>query len=292
MDEQEKLALLKRVERDAGNYLERCTVPLLYADPVSFRVIGTCVLFAIAETYFAITAGHVAEEAGKCFGKLPIYIPTNRNGEPFVHLRKLTCHYTERQPDSKFYHDVVDLGYLIFDRETSAQLASCYHFIRFQDVDFRDAFVDNSMYILFGFPGEDIHTSHSSGTFTYKPTQIVANLYRDERGPLDTFDPAINVAFHFHESVALAWPGRLFENQDPSGMSGCGIWRIVRNLSQLGEWTVDDMRLVGIEHTWNWEAGALIGSRIGYVLRDITVRFPDLKAAIDSTLFFSKDAIA
>lgn len=60
------------------------------------------------------------------------------------------------------------------------------------------------------------------------------------------------------------------------GVSGSGLWRLHATGEDAGTWSVDRIKLVGIEHHVIGRQ-VVIGTRIRHVLAGLADRFPDIE---------------
>ena len=63
-----------------------------------------------------------------------------------------------------------------------------------------------------------------------------------------------------------------------SGMSGCGLWRIVPDSKvEMEKWTADKVRLVAIQHRWNAKRHYILGTWVSYAIGLIWKEYPSLR---------------
>jgi hypothetical protein len=71
----------------------------------------------------------------------------------------------------------------------------------------------------------------------------------------------------------------------PNGLSGCGVWRLTPK--PASEWTINDRKLIGVEHTHGNRKEQLIATRIEPVIALLGTGYPDLVPAIEKELKLS-----
>ena len=72
-------------------------------------------------------------------------------------------------------------------------------------------------------------------------------------------------------------------HEQVQGISGCGIWLIAdrRWKKSLDQISLDECKLIAIEHTYDEKAGIVAGTWIDLVLMMIGMKFPETKRALD-----------
>lgn len=152
-------------------------------------------------------------------------------------------------------------------------LSQSHEFARLADADPAGEEPANGIHAVFGYPLE--LANHSNG-LTSEAIFYPSNLTK-----LPDLDPGLSIALEIH-------PEMVDDNGDrarlPSlgGISGCGIWRLTLKGDPIDDWTVDRIRLAGIEHTvktGHW----IRGVRIRHVLAGLATRFPDLAPCVALT---------
>jgi hypothetical protein len=133
------------------------------------------------------------------------------------------------------------------------------------------------LYLAFGYPSAWFKVEEWSEPrplpFVGKPTT-----------PADSkmYDSRVHFALGFErEAIQLPLSGQeLVEDRLPKlqGISGCGIWRIIRKGKPLGAWNEDMIRLVAIEHHCKHDA-YMLGTWMRVVIERIGVEYPSAKRA-------------
>jgi hypothetical protein len=73
----------------------------------------------------------------------------------------------------------------------------------------------------------------------------------------------------------------------PNGFSGCGVWRVTPRLPD--QWTTNDRKLVGVEHTHGSKKQVSKATRIEAVVKLLAEGYPELVPSIEAGLKASGD---
>jgi hypothetical protein len=179
---------------------------------------------------------------------------------------------------------VFDVAAVVLDARTVAALSQRVSYLRCNQVDTCDVHPGDRRYIALGYPTENF-APFAGGRFVKSPgVGFHGTPYAGEEVPLQGYDPTthfalsfdLNSSVHMERSTQSGW----VQSPRPvhlNGISGCGMWHIHDNLSDVGQ----QPRLVAIEHTWSQTRGAVIGTRIGVILQMIRLRYPELRNAME-----------
>lgn len=94
---------------------------------------------------------------------------------------------------------------------------------------------------------------------------------------------AINLKY---PSSAINLHGEEIASDEPDGISGCGVWRIgdTRSVQLGGNWSVDKVKLIGIEHGWFPSSRRVHLTPIHIAIQMIYKEYPDLRKIMDLNL--------
>lgn len=260
----ELLATTQRITREAEDWVLERTVPL-YArtstgDPVPH---GTGILLRIADASFVVSASHVLHEPDREL------LAATAHGGKFLSLGGHTFQHTEDQRD-------IDIGFMRLNADLDEAIGKTKSFLRLDQVELCPPAEDDWLLVV-GFPGQLSNTDTARMIIAPNPWCFSGSVCME---PLASFTEGV--------SIAVSLPKEIYdETGEPSRVpalkciSGCGIWRVMsRRDAVRGNWTVDSIRLVGIEHTV-LERKAVKGVLATHVISAIRAKHRDLAPAID-----------
>lgn len=247
--------------------MSRYTTSLLTPDPRgsegAAQLAGTCVFLRIADKHFLVTAAHVADIAFK--HGLPFAVPRKAGQAAFPLLLNF---------DAGYYSEPDDISVLELDALTTSELKGFHEFLVINDFDPRPLHPDAGL-VVYGCPAQffsidDQQLMHveSLGWIT---TQV-RGPRKDEwkhRDLILRYDPVAHDLEH-----------KTGTTPRPSGLSGCGIWRVADSAYRPRDTFHPQPRLVGIETSFFRKDRVLAGTSISRVLDLIAGNYPDLRKAI------------
>ncbi len=232
-------------------------------------------LFEIGNRSFVITASHVftvLQEAMR--SGLPVLIPSSKPGVRFLRLDQVGGYFSVKPKDSS-HPDPLDVALLELSQPMADALREHMHFLHMPELDMEDTPSRESQYLTFGYPHRLLDQQDGQQQLFYTPLHLISRIYSCDRGALPNYNPEFEIAVDFVPEASRDSAGRPIALPNPKGASGCGIWRIVRQDKDYDDWDSSMLRLVGIEHTWNYEAHVLRGTRIGYAIAEMAHRYED-----------------
>lgn len=247
--------------RPVVNRLSRAVHPMLVMrEKRPPQHVGCCVLLAIGEARFLLTAAHVLDE----FMDKPIHIAAA--GE----VRHILGHFKRTLPikGQRRRTDRIDAGVLRFANEIPELEGS---FLALRDVNARDGLMPKGNYMLFGHPASKTRSDRAtmrvrSGYFQYAGPNVSPARYS-----LSDVSPLTHVAIHF-DIHRTTYQSGVATAPSPLGASGSGMFW----LPFLDDPTrVDDPKLVGIFTDFQRQRQLLLGSRINYHFELIRVGWPE-----------------
>jgi hypothetical protein len=268
-----------RIVKAAAPEIARCTVPLFGAQKQQLILNGTGTLFAIGTRFFVLSAAHVLDYPGDF--KIPYYVPVADQGGP--ELLKITKIVSsplpkgakiddpDRRDDDRF-----DIAVGELDPETAAKLTPFWRFARLMELDVASPAPQAYHYVL-GYPISMTQSDSVARTSDVKALSYVTGLYEGQRDARDV-GAELLLDFPQQNQDAAGLPATV---PHPRGISGCGIWRLVTAGKRMSDWSLDDVRLVGIEHRWRRAHRYLVGTAIRHAMQLIYRRYPDLHPAMD-----------
>ncbi len=240
-----------KVTAQTPTYAWDCTVGIVIAHNDAVHQFGTGTLFAVADHFFVVTAGHVIKEASKHKKTLAITSAGSRF-IPVVNDWQVTSGGQYGSPD-----DPLDVAIYRLQPEAVKRLDG-KRFLRFDDIEF-DEQSPTAVYTLFGFPSiwaapaSDPHTKLKLRPLQYttyrfdRSAKQLENYQDDLHILLDaevqqtTNDDGVHQPYVDHTGRLAKFP------EDLGGISGCSVWRIGDLKSPIESWGSETSRIVGVE---------------------------------------------
>lgn len=215
----------------------------------------TAVLVQVADRCFAITAAHCLKDWGKA--RFLILLPDDD-------LVDLTTVQAEVPKDPS-----MDFALLPLTDEMALKLSRFRTFVRLSEIDVADGEPREGHHAVLGYPIQ-LRKRPPEGWFStaiFYPTQLTA--VRDR-------DPDTTIALFLDDEHEE--DGKRARLPALQGISGCGVWRLHTKGDDPRTWSVDRIRLVGVEY--GFIKGAILGIRARHVIGGIATQFPDLESCI------------
>jgi hypothetical protein len=256
-------AFLQRIREPVFDKVSKATFPLFAREDAEPRLLGNGVLVGIGNKVFGLTAAHVLDEIEwRLAEHIPILVAPGGLGEPFIPLPKFNTLRSALPQGAVRKNDYCDFGVVELPETAVARLQKSRRFLRVLDVEPADELRPEGAYLVFGFPILGARTNLSTNGVTCHSENYVTTQYAGENGQLPGFDNDIEIALNFDQSRSIDDDGNASEPMDPPGMSGCGIWRLLKDSRDFENWRLGDMRLTGIAHTWDRDARVIRGTSL------------------------------
>lgn len=275
----EMKAFMQKASIDSRPACNVVTMPLYTMQFDKGIQCGSGVLLQIGEEHFLITAAHTFDQL-KAAGDLPLFIISGVIGENLIPLYGITKRTSQTRDPIHRRDDPFDVCVCELTKEIATKVKK-KRFLHLNELDPFDAFDPRSWYMVFGCPTQ-WNPSDDGGKRVFSTAcSLNTFVYCGERGELPNLDKEVQVAMDYNPDTCTPDnPGDPVP-PDPSGMSGCGIWRLVAAHSDTARWTPDDIRLVAFEHSWEQVFRVLKGTRIRYALQLIRRNHRNLWPAFD-----------
>jgi hypothetical protein len=284
-DKQARLNFLREHGPELHRYLAGCTIPFYARNDAQAELFGTAVLLQVADTHFAISAAHVFDKACRLTeNAVPVYVATNNQKKSLLPVDGWTAHTTLPVSGKDRDNDPLDVGLMVIPQAAAEILDEGRTFVRLGICELRQPLIPEARYVVYGYPTMGSTVIPAERAISYGPQPYVTTLYKGQRGELPTASEShryleINVDFvpdrttdhHGNPSTIL----------HPGGMSGGAIWRLYSHPREMAGWSLGNVKLVGIEHTYNRQIGVLRGTQIGCVLGLIHKSFPELRPSLN-----------
>jgi hypothetical protein len=195
---------------------------------------GTGTLFRIADRSFLVTASHVWNSPIKK-DDLDYYVLTADNPASEVHLGGSNLHELR---------DPQDVAVIEMSPEVVADLAD-RRFLSLQYVDF--ALPRSGWFWVCGFPTHFAQQIAGEDSYRLQPFGLGGPHYTGSTA-LEGYRPEFHLLVRRDRDHLVHMDGSEGEDIDPlGGISGCSIWRSARDISEIGSWTPDDVKVVAVE---------------------------------------------
>jgi hypothetical protein len=198
-------------------------------------------------------------------------------GKKVVSLDGAKLYTSEMPPSGKRRDDPMDAGFLELTPQIVRELLPSKTFLPLRNIDIRDPFLARSWYMTVGYPYEVNMSDHDRRSHTSTLFAYASWPYHGERGVPPRFRPDFDILVHYMrndstegDEAVLAYVPK------PSGVSGCGMWRLAAADKHIENWNADDIRLVGIQHSWHSGIETLRGVRVIHPLRMLAASLPEL----------------
>ncbi|MBA4191777.1 MAG: hypothetical protein C0467_27675 [Planctomycetaceae bacterium] len=264
-----------RLVEEASPELTTSTIPIFRLENDLPVPLGSGVLLQIANKHFIVSAAHVLDFMA--FRNTLCFIPSRaERGNPIplsnvgILVSPIPPNRTRDDPrmrdDDKF-----DVGVCELTPEILAQMTSDYRFMHLFDVDVTVP-PSIGLYMVMGYPFELRKISNEGRSVSATNLRFVTALCEP-----DSAEP--------QWSLRLQYPSKRdsFVAPYPGGMSGCGIWRFAEQSRPSKLWKKEDVKLVGIQHSYNSQGRFVRGTSFSAVLSLIGMQWPDLQPAIRLT---------
>lgn len=271
MTNEEVTVFLQKITNDCAHEVEKSTVAFYGVQNSVPKQYGTGFLLQIGDEKFIITAAHVIDFP--IVHKIPTFVGASLNGATAIGIRSDAVLFSEMPKSGTRLDDPIDIAVVCLPADIAKEIiATGKSFLHLYDLDPMDDRDGCNFYLMLGFPCE-WSRSDIANRFVYSTLwPFGTGIYGGERGKIQKYIDEIHIALDFN---AVNTP------PDPHGISGCAIWRTYKKGVNPSDWTSEQKKLVGIEHTWFPSEKVLTGTQIRYVLQMLYREFPKLRAAID-----------
>lgn len=270
--------LWARLYDASGVNLVRATIPILAAKDDRIVPVGTGVLLKIGTKHFVLTAAHVLDlniEHHFLFALAPVKkgdLPIPLAGEVVLWRSDFPEGVDPKASDARD-DDKFDVGFIELSQEIVDQLGSPRRFASLGEIDV-SATLHQGCYAFAGYPYKistvDLETRSLSVNLMHYLTEL-----RDP--PVDETNLRLVLKFRKQNTDQH---GNEVEAPDPSGISGCGIWRL-SIIQPFDRWTTDQVKLVAIQHSWSKSDSVVYASPIRFLMQAIYRRYPDIRKIMD-----------
>jgi hypothetical protein len=273
----QRKSFFQKVKREAYPKLITSTVPIFVVKHKEPEPHGTGVLLSIADRLFLISAAHVFDDPKECGWHIGL---GGLTGERFAHLSSARI-LSSRVPDGAGRSsDPLDLLAAELPPHVAQELTARREPIRLGDIALDTKDYHDCWYLICGYPRVLSSFKAADKRVEYQPLLLGTVAYKHDRGAINHDKPDKHIALNFPSSGTMddfGNPSSSLDPYDPHCVSGCGIWRLTQPQKPIWAWNKDDLKLVGIEHSWYEKTEVLAGTRIHLLLIAVYRAYPDLR---------------
>ncbi|MCE9562125.1 MAG: hypothetical protein K8U57_08725 [Planctomycetes bacterium] len=268
-------AFVNRFMTECPRIIQRNTIAFFGEKNRQQLQCGSGVLLEIGGRHFILTAAHVLDLHSS--HGIPLWVMPDEIGKRVISLDGAVLFASEMPESRDRRDDPMDAGFLELPPQIVSELLPSKEFLPLRNIDIRDPFRARSWYMTVGYPYEVNLPDHDRRSHTSTLFAYASWPYTGERGMPPNFNPGFDLLVHYmrndstegDESVLAYVP-------EPPGVSGCGMWRLAAADKHIETWTADDIRLVGIQHSWQRGLETLRGVRAIHPLRMLALSLPEL----------------
>jgi hypothetical protein len=268
-------AFVDRLMRECPPIIQRHTIAFFGEQNGRQLQCGSGVLLEVGGRHFILTAAHVLDLHSQ--HKIPVWVMPDEIGKKVVSLDGATLYASEMPASGDRCDDPMDAGFLELTPGIVSELASSKAFLPLRDIDIRDPFHRRSWYMTVGYPYEVNQSDHDRRKHTSTLFAYASWPYCGERGAPPNFRPGFDLFVHYvRDDSTEGDENVLADVPEPYGVSGCGMWRLASADKPIEAWKPDDVRLVGIQHSWQKGIETLRGVRVFHPLTMLAASLPEL----------------
>jgi hypothetical protein len=277
-------AFMSRTSMAVREPISKVTMPLFAEVNGQGWLCATGVLLRVREKHFILTAAHVFDNWNTM--PIPLNITDGVNGNPFFPIGEVTLRRSPTaNPRNRLADDPYDICVCDISLATAERIAAGnrFEFLKLSEVDAWNKQDPRSWYTVFGFPGELNKTEVEPKVLRSNACAYATVLYLGERGeiPWSDADRGVGILMDYGPNTTRNDSGQTVIPPHPCGMSGGGMWQVVEYGSNMGDWSVKSLKLVGIQSAVHELEQVLRGTRIEHALRFIYRGHEDLRPEIE-----------
>lgn len=262
--------------------ISQVTMPLF--NVAAGRLWATSVMLEIGEKCFLLTAAHIFDNWPS--RPIPINITDGVNGELVFPIGEATLRHSPTTcPKNRLADDPFDICVCDLPDEAVKRVKAGGRF-RFLNLGELDPWGEEdlrSWYMVFGFPGELNEREVVPGVLESNACAYSTFIYGGERGniPWTDADRGVGILMDYGPNTTQNDSGLLVRPPEPYGMSGGGIWRVAEYGCVPTNWSLTNLKLIGIQSAAYTTERVLRGTRIEHHLGMIYRGHEDLRSAME-----------
>jgi hypothetical protein len=241
--------------------LSQFTIPFYTKQNGRVFVAGSGVLIVIGDKHFAVTTAHMFDACE--LARLALCVPSGAEGTTLLPFDKVEYHRPATKDPFHRKDEPFDFCVCELPADMVGPLCQCKKFLRLNQIDPFDKPHPYAWYTVLGYPGALNPTDMANRRLKADAMICCSRPYCGERGEVKNYNPKIHLQMAFAEELCTDGDGEPIPLPHPGGMSGCGMWRLVKAETGRGCWTMDDVQLVAIQQSLH-----------GGVIRGTLIKFP------------------
>jgi len=245
---------------------------------------ATGVLLRVGDKHFVLTAAHVFDAFP--MRPIPLVITDGVVGNPLFPVGDVTLRRSptaipgQRLKDDPFDTCVCDISIETADKIIAGQQ---YRFLELKEVEPWDENNARGWYMVLGFPTKLNEEDLGPNVLGSAGCAYATFIYLGERGmdPLKRAIRGVHILMDYGPNTTVDDDGKSVSPPPPYGMSGGGMWRVAKRGINLSDWTIQDLKLIGIQSAVVKKEQVLKGTRIEHALGFIYRGHEDLRPEIE-----------
>lgn len=276
-------AFMIRASVDVREPISKATMPLFAEANRQGWLCATGVLLRVREKHFILTAAHVFDN----LDKMPISLNVTDGviGNPLFPIGDVILRRSRTADPGDRTDDPYDVCVCDLSQKTAERIGSGdrFRFLELSEVDPWDKEDPRSWYTVLGFPGELNQTDVVSTVLGSNACAYATFLYLGERGdiPCSDTDRGVAILMDYGPKTTRNDSGHTVIPPQPDGMSGGGMWRVAEYGTDVGDWSVKSLKLVGIQNAVSKPQQVLRGTRVEHALGLIYRGHDDLRLEME-----------
>lgn len=277
-------AFMTRTSVEVREPISKVTMPLFADDNGQGWLCATGVLLQAHNKHFILTAAHIFDNWST--KPIPLNISDGVNGNSLFPIGEVSLRRSPTaDPRNRLADDPYDICVCDISQATAERIAvgNRFRFLELSEVDPWDKQDPRSWYTVFGFPGELNQTELAPNVLGANACAYGTFIYLGERGeiPWTKADCGVGVLMDYGSNTTRNDSGQTVIPPRPCGMSGGGMWRVVEYETNMGDWSVKSLKLIGIQSAVYQSEQALRGTRVEHALGFIYRGHEDLRPEME-----------
>ena len=248
-------------------------MPLFAELDGKWMIWATGVLLRVGDKHFILTAVHVFDAFQ--MRPIPVNITDGVVGNPLFPMGEVTLRRSptampgQRLKDDPFDTCVCDISRKPRTRSLPATI-QVSGTERDRSMDDHDA---RGWYMVLGFPSKLNEEDLGPKVLGAVGFAYATFIYLAERGvdPLRRAIPGVQILMDYGPNTTRDDDGKTVSPPPPYGMSGGGMWCVAKHGINMSDWTIQDVKLIGIQSAVVKKEQVLTGTRIedllGFIYR-------------------------
>lgn len=282
-------AFYEKVKKDFIPWIERSTVSffLLRKDPMTndYGIMDkdrTGVLLQIGGDHFVLTASHFIQDY--LDNGTYLFLSWNDEEHCFIPLASDKIATSDSE--------TLDVAVVKLSQEHSVKLLKRHTPITIDNTA-RNSLTSDGLFLIVGYPraGTEFRVQNPLEELQEPILETLKycakRTSKQWKGKGLAYSPLMHILLGMSQDSYNAATGcgeLLPVHEQVQGISGCGVWLIAdrRWKKSLDQISLDDCKLIAVEHTYDEKTGVVAGTWIDLVLMMIARQFPETRQVIDT----------